>query len=289
MVRILYAIDSRRPTCRADRKSGVVGRAFVGRGCGDKGALIVTAQRRVRRRLGSWPPSVALGRIGVGDTDGRERMDWTRRSSTSRRSGRRLLEGRQVSADRGPQRAFDCSGPDTGTRFRSAGGGLVTRASRGPFPTQLTARPASAASCPELADDGPPPTRLPIAAGSPEKAESRPPAGLPAAERVFHMLVNEGDAGISSNYTAVRGVLKGVGREVQVYVAREDLENVSRSLIRGSYRHVRRSDPSANGSPTWNSERCRWRRSLHALAIELARSSGRRPISGRRIRPRGGP
>jgi hypothetical protein len=103
--------------------------------------------------------------------------------------------------------------------------------SRGPVPIQLTARPASAASCPELVDDGPLLARLPIAAAAPERAKSTPPPGLPAAERVFHMLVREGDAGISSNYTAVRGVLKGVGREVQVYVASEDLETVSRDLI----------------------------------------------------------
>ncbi len=45
------------------------------------------------------------------------------------------------------------------------------------------------------------------------------------------MLGQDGDAAISSNYTAVHGVLKGVGREVQVYVAREDTAKVSSDLI----------------------------------------------------------
>ena len=104
--------------------------------------------------------------------------------------------------------------------------------SRGPFPIQIVARPASGASCPELADDGPQraPSRIdPPAAEA--KVDSEPPHGLPPGERTFHMLVRDGDAAVPSNYTGVRGVLRGVGREVQVYVAREDLEKVSKSLI----------------------------------------------------------
>ena len=45
------------------------------------------------------------------------------------------------------------------------------------------------------------------------------------------MMVRDGDAGSSSNYIAIRGVLKGVGRKVQVYAAAEDLERVSASAI----------------------------------------------------------
>jgi hypothetical protein len=104
--------------------------------------------------------------------------------------------------------------------------------SRGPFPIQLTARPASSASYPELVDDGPQraPARIEKPAAD-RKIDSEPQHCLPPGERTFHMLVRDGDAAISSNYTAVRGVLKGVGRQVQVYVAREDLEKVSTSLI----------------------------------------------------------
>jgi len=45
------------------------------------------------------------------------------------------------------------------------------------------------------------------------------------------MMVRDGDAGSPSNYTAIRGVLKGLGREIQVYVAAEDLEQVSPNLV----------------------------------------------------------
>ena len=44
-------------------------------------------------------------------------------------------------------------------------------------------------------------------------------------------MVRDGDAGSASNYTDIRGVLKGVGQRVQVYVAAEDLEQVSSSSI----------------------------------------------------------
>jgi hypothetical protein len=83
-----------------------------------------------------------------------------------------------------------------------------------------------------MADDGP--QRAPSRMDTPVadvKVASEPSRGLPPGERTFHMLVRDGDAAISSNYTGVRGVLKGVGRQVQVYVAREDLEKVSKSLV----------------------------------------------------------
>jgi hypothetical protein len=54
---------------------------------------------------------------------------------------------------------------------------------------------------------------------------------LPPLERIFHMMVRDGDAGSSSNYTAISGVLKGVGRKVQVYVAAEDIDQVSAKSV----------------------------------------------------------
>ena len=102
---------------------------------------------------------------------------------------------------------------------------------RGPFPIQLTAQHASGASVPELADDGPRQAPRLDATLTPEKTGLAPSRGLPVLERVFHMLVRDGDAGISSNYTAIRGALKGVGRRVQIYVAQEDTENVASGLI----------------------------------------------------------
>ena len=43
------------------------------------------------------------------------------------------------------------------------------------------------------------------------------------------MMIHEADSATSSNYAPVRGVLKGVGRRVQVYVAAEDAETVDRA------------------------------------------------------------
>ena len=97
---------------------------------------------------------------------------------------------------------------------------------KGPFSVQLTARPATSASVPSLAADG-----LPGCARRP--AECPPPrqtADLerehadPGRPRVFHILVRDGDVYSPSNYVAVPAVLRGVGRRIQVYVAREDLD-----------------------------------------------------------------
>jgi hypothetical protein len=46
------------------------------------------------------------------------------------------------------------------------------------------------------------------------------------------MMVKDGDALAASNYTAIRGVLKGVGRKIQVYVAVEDLDQVDAELVK---------------------------------------------------------
>ena len=50
-------------------------------------------------------------------------------------------------------------------------------------------------------------------------------------ERVFHMLVRDGDVYSPSNYIAVPAVLRGVGRRIQVYVAREDLDSVGAEAV----------------------------------------------------------
>ena len=81
--------------------------------------------------------------------------------------------------------------------------------STGPFALELSARPASRAALPELADDGSAatPKRTPVVA--PELTECEPAAVLPARERIFHMMVRDGDALSPSNYIAIRGVLRG--------------------------------------------------------------------------------
>ncbi len=132
--------------------------------------------------------------------------------------------------------------------------------SPGPYPIRLTARPATGASIPELADDGPrrPPAK--VASIKPKNTERSRSLGLPSSDRVFHMLARDGDPGIAANYTPVRGVLKGVGR---------------------------RSDLSAHVRPGGSSERCRRRRAVHDLLVELARPPGRGSISGGWLHSRG--
>jgi hypothetical protein len=48
---------------------------------------------------------------------------------------------------------------------------------------------------------------------------------------LFHLMVKDGDVANASNYTAVRGVLKGVGRRIQVYMAIEDVAAVSSATV----------------------------------------------------------
>ncbi len=101
----------------------------------------------------------------------------------------------------------------------------------GPFPIELTAKPAASGTIPDLADDGPedgPKTEIPPRQ---DRLESAAPAGPPPPYRIFHMMVRDGDAASPSNYTEIRGALKGVGRKVQVYAAAEDFDQVGQDLV----------------------------------------------------------
>jgi len=104
--------------------------------------------------------------------------------------------------------------------------------SRGPYPIRLAVREAQEMSPAARADDG---QRRPPAFLSPAYlagALPLPPEGLPPSSRLFHMMVKDGDVQSASNYTAVRGVLKGVGRRIQVYVALEDAQDVRDETIK---------------------------------------------------------
>ena len=105
--------------------------------------------------------------------------------------------------------------------------------SPGPFAIRLTARHAAHADLPTTIDDGPPcePSRrapVPPLAPDASKATGR---RLPPAERVFHVMVRDGDPASPSNYIAVKSVLRGVGHKIQVYVAGEDVDRVDRALL----------------------------------------------------------
>jgi len=99
----------------------------------------------------------------------------------------------------------------------------------GPFPIRLEARSEEIASPPDRADDGPirPPMLRPFRGAALPAVASSPPN----PERTFHMLVRDGDVGSASNYLAVKGVLRAVGRRVQVYVAVEDAPGVDQALL----------------------------------------------------------
>jgi hypothetical protein len=104
---------------------------------------------------------------------------------------------------------------------------------RGPFSIKLTARPTSTATIPELADDGhcTAPKTEPAPKVPPPPAPSTRAGHLPPRDRVFHLMVHQGDPGSRRNYVEVRSVLKGVGHRVQVYVGSEDINKVALSTI----------------------------------------------------------
>jgi hypothetical protein len=118
----------------------------------------------------------------------------------------------------------------------SAGGGaatlvIVTALARGlgPFPIRLTATPTPQAEPPKLAPE--PPRRevrfKPVALALPPSPERRFPAG----ERVFSLMVRDGDVASASNYLAIRGRLRAVGARVQVYVDTQDLGRVGDDVL----------------------------------------------------------
>ncbi len=101
------------------------------------------------------------------------------------------------------------------------------------FSMRLEARTVDSAAPPDRVDDGP--IRAPALApfgGVPESRTAAEAPKAPPAERSFHMLVRDGDVASASNYLAVKGVLRAVGRRVQVYVAAEDSAGVDVALLR---------------------------------------------------------
>lgn len=61
----------------------------------------------------------------------------------------------------------------------------------------------------------------------PELPPVAAPVGtLPPSSRTFHLMVRDGDVASASNYDAITGVLRAVGRRVQVYVDSADVRSV---------------------------------------------------------------
>lgn len=102
--------------------------------------------------------------------------------------------------------------------------------SAGPFPIRLEAIPVADAGVPEQAHaptDRPPRLRW----HKPEPIKE-PVRGMPPRQRNFSLMVRDGDVASASNYLAVRGILRAVGKRVQVYVAAEDLGRVDPELLK---------------------------------------------------------
>ena len=99
---------------------------------------------------------------------------------------------------------------------------IVSSLSRaaGPFPITIEAHDVAEPAFPDRVQAEMPRPR-PLAAFPPE-AVREASRSLPPANRDFHMMVRDGDVTSSGNYLAVHGVLRAVGKYVQVYVAAED-------------------------------------------------------------------
>ena len=102
--------------------------------------------------------------------------------------------------------------------------------SAGPFPVRLKAMSAADAGIPEQAYA--PAVRPPQLRSHKPEPIKEPAGGIPQRQRDFSMMVRDGDVASPSNYLAVRGVLRAVGKRVQVYVATEDLDRVDPDLLK---------------------------------------------------------
>ena len=108
---------------------------------------------------------------------------------------------------------------------------IVSSLSRaaGPFPITIEAHDVAEPALPDRVEEEPPRPR-PLPAFPPE-AVREASRSLPPANRDFHMMVRDGDVTSSGNYLAVHGVLRAVGKYVQVYVAAEDQHEVGSDLL----------------------------------------------------------
>jgi len=104
--------------------------------------------------------------------------------------------------------------------------------SRGPYPIRLIVGSATESLPPVRAEDGRRRSPAFLSSARLNPAAPLPREGMPPSSRTFHLMVKDGDAASESNYTAVRGVLKGVGRRIQVYVALEDTQAVCSDTIK---------------------------------------------------------
>ena len=166
-------------------------------------------------------------------------------------------------------------------------------ARRGPFSVELSAKPATNAALPSLASDGP--------AGTPKSHAVRPRrprrgqligprsrrGGCPAKDRVFHMLVRDGDVYSPSNYRGDFGCIAGRRTAHPGVCGSEDLDSVRADTVSDIIQTFDDRIFPDDVEPIRAGRRRRRRRAVHGPAVELARSPGRRPLRGRWIRQGG--
>jgi hypothetical protein len=104
----------------------------------------------------------------------------------------------------------------------------LTRAP-GPFRVEMNARKSNQPIVPALADDGLERAPQLIPRSLPPIPPQR--ADAPPRERAFHVMVRDGDVASASNYLAIKGELRAVGRRVQVYVDGADVSRVGAAVL----------------------------------------------------------
>jgi hypothetical protein len=110
---------------------------------------------------------------------------------------------------------------------------IVSALSRsgGPFPIRVSARQVDPkrVAAPSIEDEGP--RRPPALSPQPLAPVAAPVNTQPPRKRGFQLMVRDGDVASASNYLAVNGTLRAVGRRVQVYVDDHDLEVVKPAVL----------------------------------------------------------
>jgi hypothetical protein len=185
----------------------------------------IARQRRFERRLRLVGAALALALAGVRDAS--EGSGQQNGQATSWQPGRPTPV-----AVKGGFARFTVRASHPGARTLV----IVSSLARapGPFPVRLTARPVSPESCrePEIAVEASAPPRAPRLSPPHLPAVPAPSGGQPPLERTFHLMVRDGDVASASNYLAVTGQLRAVGRRVQVYVDADDRKSVGPELLR---------------------------------------------------------
>lgn len=101
----------------------------------------------------------------------------------------------------------------------------------GPFPIRLEARSIAAENARPIEAAKPAAHRSPRLAHESLPAPAPPATHAPAAQRVFHLLVRDGDPASAGNYVAVHARLRAIGSRVQVYVDEADAGHAKTELI----------------------------------------------------------